>query len=145
MTLINILIAVGVFFLMEFVAWFTHKYIMHGFLWSLHKDHHVKTKSRFELNDFFGIFFAAIAIMLITLGVKELNYLFWIGIGMTAYGLAYFIFHDVIVHKRIKIGLITRSRYLQGIIKAHKIHHSNSKKEECRSFGFLYTKKEYRT
>jgi len=25
---------------MEFVAWFTHKHIMHGFLWNLHKDHH---------------------------------------------------------------------------------------------------------
>ena len=27
---------------MEFMAWFTHKYIMHGFLWVLHKDHHKK-------------------------------------------------------------------------------------------------------
>ena len=25
---------------MEFMAWFTHKYVMHGFLWNLHFDHH---------------------------------------------------------------------------------------------------------
>ncbi len=30
----------GAFVLMEGVAWFTHKYVMHGFLWSIHRDHH---------------------------------------------------------------------------------------------------------
>ncbi|VAW03475.1 Beta-carotene hydroxylase, partial [hydrothermal vent metagenome] len=25
---------------MEFIAWGTHKYIMHGFGWSWHRDHH---------------------------------------------------------------------------------------------------------
>ena len=29
------------FVFMEFVAWATHKYVMHGFLWYLHEDHHV--------------------------------------------------------------------------------------------------------
>ena len=32
------------------MAWFSHKYIMHGFLWNLHKDHHVKNKKSW--NDF---------------------------------------------------------------------------------------------
>ena len=26
---------------MEFMAWFTHKYVMHGFLWDWHEDHHL--------------------------------------------------------------------------------------------------------
>ena len=39
---------------MEGVAWFTHKYVMHGFLWVLHKDHHDRSNhSPFEKNDFF--------------------------------------------------------------------------------------------
>lgn len=38
-----ILIFLATFCFMEFMAWFTHKYVMHGFLWSLHKDHHKKT------------------------------------------------------------------------------------------------------
>ena len=25
---------------MEFVAWSSHKYIMHGFGWAWHRDHH---------------------------------------------------------------------------------------------------------
>ena len=39
--LINIVTVVATFSFMEFVAWAVHKYIMHGFLWSIHKDHHV--------------------------------------------------------------------------------------------------------
>ena len=39
---------------MEFVAWFSHKYIMHGFLWSWHEDHHQPHQEGdgfFEKND----------------------------------------------------------------------------------------------
>ena len=42
------------FMVTEFTAWFNHKYIMHGPLWVLHKDHHKKDhKSWFERNDLF--------------------------------------------------------------------------------------------
>ena len=52
--LINIVITLGAFIFMEFVAWFTHKYVMHGFLWFLHKDHHQPKKNQvFEKNDAF--------------------------------------------------------------------------------------------
>ncbi len=37
-----ILCFVATFCIMEFMAWFSHKYIMHGFLWHLHEDHHKK-------------------------------------------------------------------------------------------------------
>ena len=39
------LITLVTFLIMEFVAWAVHKYIMHGFLWSLHKDHVVDKES----------------------------------------------------------------------------------------------------
>ena len=35
---------------MEFMAWFAHKYIMHGFLWNWHEDHH---KPHHEKDGFF--------------------------------------------------------------------------------------------
>ncbi len=58
----GILIFLSTFFIMEFNAWFTHKYIMHGFLWSLHKDHHHKDHdSWFERNDAFFIFYAIVS------------------------------------------------------------------------------------
>ena len=57
-----ILVFLGTFSAMEFMAWFTHKYIMHGFLWSLHKDHHHKDhKNWFERNDAFFIFYAVVS------------------------------------------------------------------------------------
>ena len=37
-----ILVFILTFSMMEFMAWFTHKYVMHGFLWKLHADHHKK-------------------------------------------------------------------------------------------------------
>ena len=57
-----ILIFLAAFSFMEFMAWFTHKYVMHGFLWHLHKDHHKKDhKGWFERNDLFFIFYAIIS------------------------------------------------------------------------------------
>jgi beta-carotene 3-hydroxylase len=52
MIIIKTLIIILTFFFMEFVAWFTHKYIMHGFLWALHKDHHQVDKDKtFQKNE----------------------------------------------------------------------------------------------
>ncbi|MFL5730932.1 MAG: sterol desaturase family protein [Cytophagaceae bacterium] len=136
---INILILLAAFVMMEGVAWFTHKYVMHGFLWSLHKSHHQPHKG-FELNDLFGIFFAGIAIWLIWLGFDTLNYLFWAGLGITAYGFAYFIFHDVLVHRRMDHNLRPENSYLKKITRAHKIHHKNQNRKEGKFFGFLFVK-----
>ena len=53
---------IATFCFMEFIAWFSHKYIMHGFMWFLHKDHHKKDhKSWFERNDMFFLQYAAIS------------------------------------------------------------------------------------
>lgn len=132
------------FALMEAVAWFTHKYIMHGVLWVLHKSHHSERTGWFEWNDLFGIFFALLAMVLIRVGFKELNYFFWTGLGMTLYGFSYFIFHDILVHRRVKMKYGAKNNYLKGIIRAHKIHHKTTQKENGKAFGFLFTIKKYR-
>ena len=52
--LINVFCVLAAFVTMETVAWLAHKYIMHGILWNLHKDHHKKEGEGFiEHNDFF--------------------------------------------------------------------------------------------
>ncbi len=77
--LINILITLGSFVFMEFVAWFTHKYIMHGFLWSLHKDHHQPKKNQvFEKNDSFFFIFAVPGVITILIGVSNFSWPFWL-------------------------------------------------------------------
>jgi beta-carotene 3-hydroxylase len=123
---------------MEGVAFLMHKYLMHGPLWFIHESHHRREKSRFELNDLFGVFFAVPSIILIYLGTHGSPTLLAIGLGMTAYGAIYFGFHDVIVHHRIRHRIRPKGRYLQRIIKAHHIHHATREKHGAVSFGFVY-------
>ena len=123
---------------MEGVAWVTHRYLMHGPLWFLHASHHRPHRGRFEWNDLFGVFFSIPSIVLIWYGTHGYPSLLFIGLGMAAYGVAYFGFHDVIVHRRLPLRLSPRSRYLRRIIQAHLIHHRTHRKYGARSFGFLY-------
>ena len=92
------IVFISTFLFMEFMAWFSHKYIMHGFLWTLHKDHHnqnLKT-SWWERNDLFFVFYAVVS-MLFFYSQVELGFQFGfaIGFGIMAYGLTYFIVHDL--------------------------------------------------
>lgn len=130
---------------MEAFAWFTHKYIMHGWLWSWHKDHHIPHSNKLEKNDLFSLVFSLPAMALIISGLhwSHLWYLAYIGFGITLYGLAYFVFHDVIVHRRYKHKWKFKSRYMRKIIRVHKVHHKYLKKEGAEAFGFLYAGKKY--
>lgn len=143
--IINILWVLGAFCAMEGVAWFTHKYVMHGLLWSLHKDHHKKESEGFlEHNDFFFLIFAIPGILALFFGREQgFNYLFWIGLGITLYGLAYFLVHDIFIHQRFRIFRKTDSPYLKAIRRAHKMHHKHLSKEDGESFGMLWVPFKY--
>lgn len=141
----NFLITIGVFILMEAATWVIHKYVMHGFLWSLHRDHHDKSNdSKVERNDYFFIIFAIPAIVLMYLGSRQgFNYLFYIGLGITLYGMAYFFVHDIFIHQRIPWLRNTKNRYLLALRRAHKQHHKHIQKEEGECFGFLWVPIKY--
>ena len=130
---------------MEAVTWLTHKYIMHGVLWFLHKDHHQpKYTHPFEKNDAFFVIFAIPSILLFYFGlVPNLNILFFIGLGILCYGIAYFLIHDVLIHQRFKWFKDTKNKFLLGLRKAHKIHHKHLGKEDGECFGMLYVPKKY--
>lgn len=131
------------FVLMELFSWAIHKFLMHGPLWKIHRSHHIHTKGFFENNDIFTVLFAGIAIVLIILGIKQLDYRFWLGSGITLYGMAYFVFHDVLIHKRVKWMKRPKSKYLKAITEAHKAHHRTNTKEDAVSFGLFLVPKEY--
>jgi len=114
MTFLWITILIVTFCFMEFMAWFSHKYIMHGFLWSLHKDHHLKDhKSWFERNDLFFIFYALVSSGFVILWGEAG---FWpglpIAIGIFLYGLSYFIVHDIFIHQRFNSPILLFTTYL---------------------------------
>lgn len=141
----NFLIILIVFILMEGATWMIHKYIMHGFLWSLHKDHHDHSNAAIiEKNDYFFIIFAIPTIILIYLGsLKEFNYLFYIGLGIMFYGIAYFFIHDIFIHQRVKLLTKTQNIYFLALRRAHKQHHKHTIKENGECFGFLYVPLKY--
>lgn len=141
----NFIILLITFILMEGATWFIHKYIMHGLLWTLHHDHHDhSTEGPFEKNDYFFVIFALPAITLIYLGsLNHFNYLFYIGLAITLYGVAYFFVHDIFIHQRIKYLANTQNPYLLAIRRAHKQHHKHLGKEKGECFGFLYVPMKY--
>lgn len=138
-TVFWIVIFLGTFFIMEFNAWFTHKYIMHGFLWSLHKDHHHKDHdSWFERNDAFFIFYAVVSMSCFYLwSVEGLWYTLPIGLGILMYGIAYFVVHDIFIHQRFKWLRNIDNKYARGLRRAHKIHHKHLGKDKGENFGML--------
>ncbi|MBK8140434.1 MAG: sterol desaturase family protein [Chitinophagaceae bacterium] len=142
--LLYILVLLGTFIVMEGVTWCTHKFVMHGFLWYLHKDHHKVQPGIFEKNDAFSIIFAVPSILLIYFGTYD--DVWWqqaIGFGIMAYGFAYFMVHDVIIHQRFKWFTKSKSTYVRAIRWAHKMHHKHIDKHDGESFGFLFVNKKY--
>lgn len=134
--LIWIVVFVATFMGMEFMAWFTHKYIMHGFLWVLHKDHHHKDhKSWWERNDLFFVFYAVVSMYFFM--IAEFQFAVAIGAGIAGYGLAYFLVHDIFIHQRFKLFRKANHWYAKGIRRAHKIHHKHLGKEDGECFGML--------
>lgn len=127
------------FVVMEFNAWFLHKYVMHGFLWVLHKDHHVPDKTRaYQLNDFFALVFAVPSFLFILSDrLFDLPTLGAIGFGVMAYGAAYFTVHEVIIHRRWTPFKVPRNPYFRALNSAHKVHHSVLTKEGASNFGML--------
>lgn len=147
MILTLILIFTAAFAVMEFVAWSNHKYVMHGFLWSLHKDHHLTDIARkpvLQKNDFFFLIYAIPAIVLIIWGLSVVNpYMISAGAGITLYGFTYFIFHDVVYHQRLPLFRNPKNSYVKALIRAHNAHHRPKNRTDFNNFGLLIFSRRY--
>jgi beta-carotene 3-hydroxylase len=132
---------------MEFVAWAAHKYLMHGLLWIWHEDHHKPHHEKhgfFEKNDLFFLVFAIPSATCYIIGSSTSHlWLFFVGIGISIYGLIYFLIHDVYIHRRFKWFKQLENPYSKGILRAHGSHHAKHTKEDCESFGLLIVNKKY--
>ncbi len=135
--LIILFVFLATFVGMEACAWLTHRYLMHGPLWFIHKTHHRPRRGVFELNDLFGVFFGIIAAPLFYFGWQGEPVSLGIALGMTAYGIAYFLVHDVLVHRRVSHRFVPASGYLRRVHQAHHMHHAVRERDGAVSFGFL--------
>ncbi|MCH2226923.1 MAG: sterol desaturase family protein [Candidatus Caenarcaniphilales bacterium] len=132
------------FLFMEFTANMAHRYLMHGLMWYFHSDHHKKEAGFFEKNDIFFLIFA-IPAMILTMGgfFLENYYSLAVGLGITAYGFAYFWVHEVYIHRRLKLFDNVDNFYFQALNRAHKDHHSQLEKEDAQNFGMLWVPLKY--
>jgi beta-carotene 3-hydroxylase len=112
------------FVAMEGVSYAAHRWLMHGrgIVW--HRSHHPPRGHGLEANDLFPAIFATFAIAAFAAAAIEpsLRWLRPIAIGVSAYGTCYFIVHEVLIHRRLRLPL-PRSRYLQWLDDSHRIHH----------------------
>lgn len=134
----HVLLFIATFAFMEWAAWALHKYVMHGFLWNLHWDHHnPKRHQRFQKNDSFAVFFAVPSFLLILSGTYFIDGHFaTLGYGIMVYGIAYFFVHEVVIHRRLSLWL-PKHWYLDALVKAHGHHHAKRNREGCENFGML--------
>lgn len=126
---------------MEFVAWAAHKYLMHGWLWNWHADHHRPKHEKhgfFEKNDRFFLVFALPSALCYMVGsLTPYTSVLFVGIGISIYGLIYFLIHDVYIHQRFRWFRQLDGTYSRAILRAHGAHHAVHTKEHCESFGLL--------
>jgi beta-carotene 3-hydroxylase len=78
-----------------------------------------------EANDFFPVILAAGVNILLALGFNQpsLSALVPTCVGITAYGFAYFIVHDVYIHKRLRLFGNKKIAVLERLAAAHRRHH----------------------
>lgn len=140
----GIIITLATFGIMEFMAWSTHRFVMHGFMWYFHEDHHVPHQKTLERNDVFFLIYAIPSWLCIMLGMMNASVIsVSIGFGILLYGIAYFLVHDVLIHRRFKWFDNTDNWYFRALRKAHKVHHKNQGKEEGQCFGMLWVPLRY--
>lgn len=140
----GLLVILITFFVMEFNAWMLHKFVMHGFLWVLHEDHHVQGKHFLQKNDAFFLFFAVPSFLLMLFGsLAAYDFRFWIGLGILTYGLAYTAVHEIYIHRRAQIFGKGTHWYWRALRRAHMHHHNTLGKEGSYNFGMLIVKPKY--
>ena len=130
---------------MEFIAWAAHKYIMHGFGWAWHRDHHEPHDNKLEKNDLYGIAGAVMSISMFAIGSPMIMGTSawepgtWIGLGILFYGIIYTLIHDGLVHQRY-FKYVPKRGYAKRLVQAHKLHHATIGKEGGVSFGFVFAR-----
>ena len=91
-----------------------------------------------ETSDAFFIFYAVVSIGFFLLWQYDvLSIGLAIGLGIFAYGLAYFTVHDIFIHQRFKLFRNADNRYARAVRRAHKMHHKHLGKEDGECFGML--------
>ncbi len=133
------------FLAMEGLAWWSHKYVMHGFGWAWHRDHHEPHDNILEKNDLYAVVGAVMSMSMFAISSPlVVGEAAWapgipIGLGIMLYGAVYTLVHDGLVHQRY-FRWVPKSGYAKRLVQAHKLHHATIGKEGGVSFGFIFAR-----
>jgi beta-carotene 3-hydroxylase len=120
-------VVVVAFGAMEPLTAATHRFVMHGIGDRIHRSHHRVRGAgrRWEANDAFPLTFATLVLVGMFAGFNApgWGWLVPAGIGVTAYGAAYAVVHDVYVHGRLRWFDGRQVTVLDRLAAAHRIHH----------------------
>jgi beta-carotene 3-hydroxylase len=132
---IEVLVAASALVVMEPTVAAVHRWIMHGRGWRWHRSHHRSQGRGIEANDLYPVVFAAATVATMAFGaaIDGLAALVWVGVGVTGYGIAYLVVHDLFIHERLGRLPGGRSRYVRWVTAAHARHHRSGREP----YGFL--------
>jgi beta-carotene 3-hydroxylase len=118
-----LLLAVGAFVAMEGVSYAAHRWVMHGAAMVWHRSHHAPPTGELEANDLFPVCFSAVGVLLFALpALGWAPDLWWVGVGVAAYGVTYLFVHEVYIHRRLPVR-VPRLAYLEWLRESHRAHH----------------------
>jgi beta-carotene 3-hydroxylase len=116
------IVALGAFLAMEGVSYGTHRWVMHGFALGWHRSHHAPPVARFERNDRFPLCFSLAGMALFLTASRWVPALWPVAVGVTGYGIAYVVVHDIAIHRRLRVP-VPGGRYLGWLRDSHRDHH----------------------
>lgn len=130
--LVRVAVALVVATLMDLWAMLLHGRVWHTILWPIHRSHHRKRAGIFEHNDALSALHAPIAIVAIVYACGAepglaTDLIFGAGVGMSLFGVAYFVVHDGLVHGRLRVGALGKIPYLARVRTAHVVHHGKGR------------------
>ena len=131
----TVIVAVLAFACMEPLAAVAHRAVMHGGGWGWHASHHRRVHTGLERNDLFPGLLAVLTASVMAYGVlSHKEHVVAATIGVTAYGAAYAVAHDVCTHGRLTSGApLCRGGWLRWLAACHAVHHATG----CAPYGFL--------
>jgi beta-carotene 3-hydroxylase len=125
-----VLLAAVAFVAMEPITALTHRAVMHGIGKRLHRSHHRRVRPgeperRWEANDLFPVMFAVVVMVGLAVGFNRPGWgsLVPLGVGVTLYGTAYAVVHDLYTHRRLPLFGDRRPALLERLATKHREHH----------------------
>ena len=97
---------------------------MHGPGMGWHASHHAPSHGRWERNDLFPACFSLLGFAVFALAAAGVlpAWAWWAAAGITAYGVAYLVVHELFIHRRAPVR-VPDVRYLRWLRDAHRAHH----------------------